>query len=354
MSNPYLNMDSKCFWKSGVASENPFDINQIYKKKWDIDTSWKIATSGSCFAQHISRWLVKKGFNVIDNEPAPGGLPDMQHSQYGYSMYSARFGNIYTTKQLLQLAQEVYGLRAPENYIWERDGRFFDGMRPAIEPKGLRTREEVIQHRYFHLAKVKKMFQEMDLFIFTLGLTEAWECSLDKTVYPVAPGVIAGTFDNSKYKFVNFGFNEVYEDFSNFQKLIHKMSGKHVNYLLTVSPVPLTATASNQHVLAATSYSKSVLRAVAGQLASEQSRVDYFPSYEIITNQSARGVFFEQNMRSVRSQGVETVMKIFFEAHTSHKPVKTIDENNSKIEKGLDRDYDVQCEEAILDTFGEN
>ena len=40
-----------------------------------------------------------------------------------------------------------------------------------------------------------------------------------------------------------------------------------LRFLLTVSPVPLTATASGQHVLTATTYSKSVLRSAAGFLS---------------------------------------------------------------------------------------
>ena len=61
-------------------------------------------------------------------------------------MYSARYGNIYTVRQLLQLAQEVAGNWTPKNYIWEKNGRFFDALRPGIEPNGFNSRNKVIQH----------------------------------------------------------------------------------------------------------------------------------------------------------------------------------------------------------------
>ena len=83
--------------------------------------------------------------------------------------------------------------------------------------------------------------------------------------------------------------------------------------VMTVSPVPLTGTASGRHVLQATTYSKAVLRAVAGELAQKYDHIDYFPSYEVITNQAARGCFYEENLRSVRREGVEAVMNIFFQ-----------------------------------------
>ena len=38
--------------------------------------------------------------------------------------------------------------------------------------------------------------------------------------------------------------------------------------IISVSPVPLIATATNQHALVANTYSKSVLRAAAGELCS--------------------------------------------------------------------------------------
>ena len=73
--NPYANLPPTSFWKSGVAQSNPYSINGIYNKKYEINANTKIGTAGSCFAQHISRYLTKNGFNVLDLEPPPPGLP---------------------------------------------------------------------------------------------------------------------------------------------------------------------------------------------------------------------------------------------------------------------------------------
>src|SRR5262249_19790413 len=57
---------------------------------------------------------------------------------------------------------------------------------------------------------------------------------------------------------------------------------KHV--VITVSPVPLARTFSPYDVGTANLESKSILRAVAGQIAREYAdRVSYFPSYEMAT-----------------------------------------------------------------------
>jgi hypothetical protein len=76
----------------------------------------------------------------------------------------------------------------------------------------------------------------------------------------------------------------------------------------------LTATATGGHALVASSYSKSVLRAVAGQLATESDYVDYFPSYELITGAPFRAGFFEPNLRTVSADGVAFVLRHFLSA----------------------------------------
>lgn len=352
-TNPYKDLPRRAFWKSGVAQENPHCIEGIYKRKFTIAQEAKIATAGSCFAQHISRHLSKNGYRVLDVEPAPSGLPEHWHAKYGYSMYSARYGNIYTTRQLLQLAQEASGLWKPQNHIWEKEGRFFDALRPAVEPEGLASAQEVIAHRQEHLSQVKRLFKKLDLFVFTLGLTEMWVHKESGTVYPSAPGTIAGEYDPNKYQFINAGFSEIIDDFQAFQQVLSSLrEGRPFQILLTVSPVPLTATASNKHVLVSTVYSKSTLRAVAGHLESSHAHIDYFPSFEIVTNPRLHSTSFEENLRSVRPEAVTTVMRHFFAEH----PVMTEQKDKTGSKKKAKRsssDGNVQCEDALLEAFGQ-
>ena len=348
--NPYSNLPKSAFWKTGVAQENPFAIEGIYKKKFDIPPNAKIATAGSCFAQHISRHLKKNGYNVLDVEPPPPGLPENLHQKFGFSMYSARYGNIYTVCQLLQLAQEVAGEWTPENYIWEKNGKFFDALRPAVEPEGLDSPEEVVEHRQFHVSRVKELFKSLDLFIFTLGLTEMWVHKESGTVYPTAPGTLVGEFDESLFEFKNARFSSIIGDFNHFQKVLKKIrGGKPFKCLLTVSPVPLTATASGKHVLLSTIYSKSTLRSVAGQLSANQAHIDYFPSYEIVANPRLHSTAFSDNLRSVRDETIEIVMRHFFEEH----PVIEVNKHR-QVSPQLPKKIleDIQCEEALLEAFG--
>lgn len=348
--NPYETLPSAAFWKSGVVSANPYRMDGIYRKKFEIDRTARIATAGSCFAQHISRHLKKNGYRVLDVEPAPLGLPREKHLAFGYSTYSARYGNIYTTRQLLQLAREVAGEFIPENIAWQKGDRFVDAMRPAVEPKGLQSPSEVTLHRRHHIKMVEKLFKQLDIFIFTLGLTETWLHRSTGTVYPTAPGTIAGTFDADDFVFQNETYDEVLGAFEQCQEIITRIrGGRPFKVILTVSPVPLTATATGNHVLVATSYSKAVLRSVAGTLSARHEHIDYFPSYEIVTNPRLHSTAFADNLRSVRDETVEFVMGHFFSEHPPVAPAKDAPNEDSA---GDDAKEDVQCEEALLEAFG--
>jgi hypothetical protein len=312
--SPYSDLPASAFWRASVRGNEPGRFPGIYRKKFEIKPHHGIATAGSCFAQHIARHLRAKGYRVLDVEPAPRWLSEERAQAFGYSIYSARYGNIYLARQLLQLVKEAKGTFRPDEWIWSRDGRFYDALRPGVEPTGLSSPEEVKAHRSEHLEKVRYLLSRTRLFIFTFGLTEGWVHKASGTVYPTAPGVIAGAFDPDVFEFKNFTAAEVLSDFVKFMRIAREFNPR-MRFLVTVSPVPLAATASGNHVLAATIYSKSVLRAVAGQLYDRHKRVDYFPSYEIITSFPSRGVFYGEDMRNVTDDGVECVMDAFFSEH---------------------------------------
>jgi hypothetical protein len=124
-----------------------------------------------------------------------------------------------------------------------------------------------------------------------------------------------------------------------------------VKFLVTVSPVPLTATASGQHVEVATTYSKSVLRAVCGLAYERFNNVDYFPSYEIMTSQNARGADYEPTMRAVRPQGVATALNLFRASHgITPKGAAPKVKQSDDAEDFEDDDLTV-CEESLLEAF---
>lgn len=343
-SNPYTKKSKHHFWKSGVVQASPFNLENLINTHFSLNHQTRIATAGSCFAQHISKHLKKKNYNIIDEEPAPPGLKQSLHSEYGYNLYSARYGNIYTTKQLAQLSLECS--TKPIFDIQEVNGRFYDMLRPSIQPEGFESLQETKDQRKNHIRQTRKVFQKMDIFIFTLGLTECWINNKTKTVYPTAPGTNAGIYDSDRHIFHNLEIGEMKQDFSIFQDNVAKIRG-NTDYrtILTVSPVPLTATASAQHILLANTLSKAKLRALAGELC-KQNDIAYFPSYEIITNPRFHSASYSDNLRSVRPEAVAAVLEQF----DAHFALQSKANSNLRATHQIQND-DTQCDEVLLEAF---
>jgi diketogulonate reductase-like aldo/keto reductase len=187
---------------------------------------------------------------------------------------------------------------------WRRaDGHFIDPFGPRIQAGDFAMIDELVAEREAHLAVVRRVFEECDVFIFTLGLTEGWVARGDGAVFPLAPGTVASEGDTDAYAFHDFTVAEMEADLARFIKGLRSVN-PNCRVLLTVSPVALIATYEDVHVLSATIYGKLALRVVAETTRRGFPLVSYFPSYEMITGPQTRSVFFEDDLREVRPEGV--------------------------------------------------
>ncbi len=351
MNNPYIGLEKNAFWKSAISNLNPLEYAGIYRPKFEINRSMDICAAGSCFAQHIGRQFKNRKYRFVDLEKPIALFEKGDLGRFGYDMYSARFGNIYSMRQLLQMFYRADGSFVPEETSWETKSRWYDPFRPTIEPHGFDNLAELQQDLAYHLGQVNKLLKQCKLFVFTFGLTEAWINKSDGAVLPTCPGTIAGEYDEVKYAFHNFTHAEVLADAETFIEYALSINPK-MKFLFTVSPVPLTATASGQHVLPATVYSKSVLRGVCGELYQKYDQVDYFPSYELVSSHPMRAMFYEPNLRSVSGLGVAHVMKTFFDA-LNNDPDEDQGKPDVKTDISLaDQEETIACDELILETFG--
>jgi hypothetical protein len=310
-SCPYIGLPEARYWKQSVSSVDGTAVDPVVKVPFKISPTDKVATAGSCFAQHIARNLVSRGFNYFVPERAPSHIPLAIAAKYNFGTFSARFGNLYTPRQLLQLFDRAYGDFVPEERPWQHADRYFDPFRPSIEPDGYMNLEHLEADRRRHLACVREMFETLDVFVFTLGLTECWRSKIDGAVLPVAPGCGFGEADDSRYEFYNFSTSEVIADMTSFLKRLRRVNPRS-RVILTVSPVPLIATFEDRHVLVSTGYSKAALRVAADELERCFENLAYFPSYEIITGQHSRGSYYSSDLREIDHRGVEHVMRVFF------------------------------------------
>lgn len=344
--NPYSNAAPHQMWRRSVSRIEPHLMDPVVSTKFLVQSDARVATAGSCFAQHIARKIASMDFNYFVPENG-AHLDDTERLARQYGVFSGRYGNIYTVAQLLQLFEEVFEGRQRTERAWLRaDGRYVDPYRPQVEPDGYTSAQEVIEERVKHLAAVKRVFLESNIFIFTLGLTEAWRSKIDGSVFPVAPGVSGSQFDSGIHEFHNYTAAEVQADLLTFLDKL-KTVNPGVSVLLTVSPVPLIATYEQRHVIVSTVYSKSVLRVAAQAAADAHQWVDYFPSFEIMTSGSTAGRYFEDDYREVSSAGVAHAMRCFVSHYVKGKPLSDAAIQASYRPHGYGGDGIICDEEAI-------
>jgi len=329
------------------------DIDGLWVPKWQVTAQDKVVTFGSCFAQHFGRALLHKGYGWTNMEPPPEGLGDEGAERFNYRVFSARTGNIYTANILRQWCAWATGRATPPDEGWQAGGRFYDPFRPAIEPDGFSSPQEVRDSRELTIEAFGDALRQADVFVFTLGLTESWRSADGEYEYAICPGTAAGEFDPARHHFVNERYPAILAALEEALAMMRQVN-PGLRVLLTVSPVPLTATATQDHVLVATTYSKSVLRAVAGDVAANHAQVDYFPSYEIITAPPFAGRFFAENKRSVLAEGVAHVMAQFFAGQTGrYGDAVKAPEPGARAQRATERGRDdLVCEEVLLDAFG--
>jgi hypothetical protein len=355
ISHPYKSFPDKSFWMRSIAKLHPLDVDPVGLFKLRLNPEMKVATAGSCFAQHIARHLRNSGYNYYVVEAGHPIIPLSIREIHHYGTFSARYGNIYTARQLLQLMLRAYGRFSPHEDAWIEDNGFvLDPYRPTVQPRGYVSVKEMHADRTQHLVAVRKLFETLDVFVFTLGLTECWMASTDGAVFPLCPGVAGGQFDPEKHVFHNQTVAEVVSDMTEFIEQLQHVN-PNAKIVLTVSPVPLMATAEpDAHVLSANTYSKSVLRVSAEMLQKQFSHVHYFPSYEIITGNFNRGHYYAEDLRSVTEKGVSHVMRLFLKyvadgwVSSSEKNAEQPDDNDVYVAQA-EALVEVECDEIALD-----
>ena len=354
MKHPYVGLPDHQFWKRAPGIIHRSELDPITSPPFKISLSDKIVTAGSCFAQHVARFMSNSGFNHYITEKAhPIISPEIAKS-HNFGLFSARYGNIYTARQLKQLLLRAYGEFEPLATAWpgRGAGTVVDPFRPQIAPDGFCSEKELLCDRDNHFSCIRKSIEDMDVFVFTLGLTEGWADTRDGAIFPLAPGVAGGIYDPDLVAFCNFDEVETFNDLKYSLDFIRRVNPK-VRIILTVSPVPLNATYVDRHVLVSTTWSKAVLRIAAEKAVMHFNDSAYFPSYEIITSPHVRGAYYASDGREVMEDGVLHVMRLFLKHYTDVReavsPPTPVQEMEDKHMQDMQEAIDILCDEAAID-----
>jgi hypothetical protein len=315
-----------------------------------LGTADRFMSAGSCFGANVRRYIEAWGLEYTVTERAHPQWPESAEKAF-YEAFSARYGNIYTARQMAQLLQRVLGEFSPREDHWiAPDGRFIDPFRPGLlHPASSLNELRALTAQ--HLRAVRRAVEVSTVVVFTLGLTEAWISADDGAVFPACPGTVAGEYDPRRHRFVNFSVDEVVTDLDLVIERL-RVINPSIKVILTVSPVPMIATASGRHVLTATAYTKSVLRVAADLAVRRHQDVAYFPGYEMTLWPHRRESPFAEDMRTVSEPVLAEVMSGFRAAFIdggAHVAGDGAGRDSSRVTEAVAAALDDICEEMMAD-----
>jgi hypothetical protein len=270
---------------------------------------------GSCFAVEIRDALRRRGFTVLPRyhdlefDPAHqmvGKLPDRDNV------------NHYDTFTIRQEFEQAFGEADPPGPadFWRIDSA---DARSDVPLGGDELHQDPFRKRVFAdsaggLADlsagidrcIRDAVARADVFVITLGLIETWRDRATGRYLCRVPH--PDLRDRSEFVLSDFASN-----LDNVRRVCSLIATHRpgTRIILTVSPVALGRTFTDRDIVVANMESKSVLRAVAGQVDREFDQVTYWPSYEIAMREDV----FEDDGRHVTRQGVDKIVGAFLRAH---------------------------------------
>lgn len=238
-----------------------------------------ITAFGSCFASNVTKFLHKEGYKVFGRD-------------LGLDAHIIRQGDgIVNTAALLQQFRWAFEDWTPPVNLWhDKSG---DAQNASD-----RMRDDT-----------RDIFRSTDVFIFTLGLSEVWyDKPSDEIFWRAIP---TSEFDPDRHGFKLLSVEENRRNLYSVREIIraHRPTAE---IIITLSPVPLAATFRPASCITANAVSKASLRVAIDDLMrgfSEDKRLHYFPSYEMVT--SFLPDPWKDDLRHPRQDVVDMIMQTF-------------------------------------------
>ncbi len=273
----------------------------------------KIFTMGSCFAFEVRRALHKRGFRIYPDYKV---VPFDPATQVYDKVLERNTMFHYDTFVMRQEFEEIFGLwtdraanfcevrNQPANQILGSDVVYQDPTRRLVYGKTLPLLTELSEG----ISKAtREGIAQSDVIVLTLGLTEVWSHNKTGRHFCLPPGAGLGGGEG----LASFRASVFSENIKNMRAILDLITAhypeKHV--VISVSPVHLEQTYTGLDVGTASTESKSILRAVAGQIVREYKNATYYPAYEMA--QFWRMPVFNKDGRHVLSTFADRVVAGF-------------------------------------------
>lgn len=282
-------------------------LDIAFAPKFKFGRDAKYFAIGSCFARNIEAALLKDGNRVLSMEL------DLPEEVKGWVHH---IDNEILTK-FTPHSMEVELKRAfADGPI---DEGFIEINPPSVwNPQLHRGRQASYELQCQAAEAVRstvRTIADADVTFITLGLTETWWDTETETPLNDAPVDWRYAKRTGRFEFRNSSYEDCKASVERLIDTIMSNSNvKDPKIVLTVSPVPLLRTFTDQDIILANSYSKSVLRGVADAMTRKYDYVDYFPSYEMVLY-SPRDLAWRHDQRHVQKEIVWSITRRFRDSY---------------------------------------
>lgn len=233
-----------------------------------------VGSAGSCFASEVAYRLQRLGYNYVVTQPN-------LHPKHRLHESCAKWGALFNLSSFRQLIERAYGEWEPPKITCPANAQ---GMRvfrdPWLEGVSYLHPDEVGPAHQALKVAAREAFDTVEVFIFTTGLAEVWRLRGSGETLARMPA-------SAPAHLLEPHFLTYEENLAELERLwtLWRLHNPSVKLILTVSPIPLNASfqGQEQHVIAATCESKSILRAAAGAFSRRHDDVYYLPSYDLVS-----------------------------------------------------------------------
>lgn len=260
--------------------------------KGRIDYNSKIVTLGSCFAENITKRLAAAKFCV-------------KHSPVGILFNPASIASTLTAFAERSAVDCGRIVRRSEGWV------SLDCHSELAMP----TEEEAIKTLQNAIDEGHKLLRSATCVIITFGTAWVYE--------HIATGrVVANCHKQPSREFCRrrMSVEEIVDLFKPLMEGV--LRDKHI--IFTVSPIRHTADGLTENCV-----SKAILRLAADTLSSTYDNADYFPAYEIVTDDLRDYRFYAEDMVHPSAQAVEYIWQRFIESALADSAVELL----PKVEK---------------------
>lgn len=271
-----------------------------------------ILTMGSCFAVEIRDVLRQRGLDVLPDYTA---LRPMYADVFTYVADQGRVPltddivdlhvmQWYFTATIRQEFERAFGVwRQEPSDLWHARGIWQDPYRRSVFSE---SKDALWVFLETLNRLMRDAIEQADVYILTLGLTEAWRKKDDGRFASAFPGPRRDQRGVQETEFVLLNHADCINDLTSVcDGIFNRWPNKHV--VVTVSPVPLARTFTDQDHAIGNCDSKSTLRSAAGEIARRYDHVHYFHSYELCTTRPQDQVFREDGRHVQRNRVAEIV-----------------------------------------------